>query len=71
MSGNYFFVTPSFLTGAARVLDIGATFDAGSYLISSTPAEADARAAKADLRAVLQDFKAAAENGRESQDQKA
>ena len=71
MSNNYFFVMPSFSTGAARILDIGANLDSGSYLISSTPTEADARAAKIDLRAVWQDFKMAAENGRESEAQKA
>ena len=64
MSNNYFFVSPSYITGVARILDFGASFDSGSYLISSTPAEADARAAQADLRAVVQDFKAAAEHGR-------
>ncbi len=59
MSGDYFFVNPSFVSGLARVLDIGATFDSGSYLISAMPAEADARAASADLNAVLSDFNAA------------
>lgn len=71
MSNYYFFVMPSFSTGAARIFDIGANLDSGSYLVSSTPAEADARAAKTDLRAVLHDFKLASENGRESEAQKA
>lgn len=45
----------------ARVLDIGATFDAGSYLISSNGPEADARAWRADWNALQQDLIAAME----------
>ena len=59
MSGNYFFVNPSFLAGMARILDIGATFDSGSYLISATPAEADARARQIDWDALRKDLEVA------------
>jgi len=56
MTNNYFFVNPSFVGGMARILDLGGTFDGGAFLISATPAEADARAANADLRSLLEDF---------------
>ena len=39
---DFLFATPSFLSGAARVLDIGGTFD--SYNSSESTEEADARA---------------------------
>ncbi len=61
MSNSYFFNLPSYLTGAARILDLGATFDAGSYLYGATPAEADARAWVMDWNAIQMDFTAAAE----------
>ena len=62
----YFFVMPSFVSGWARVLDIGATYDNGSYLLSSTPAEADARSFRVDWIAVRRDLMAAMEaNGKE------
>ena len=61
MSNNYFFVSPSYITGMARILDLGATFDAGSYLIGSTPAEADARARTVDWNAIQNDLTAAGE----------
>lgn len=62
MSDNpYFFVMPSFVSGVARVLDIGATYDNGSYLLSGTPAEADARALRVDWNAVWRDLRSAME----------
>jgi len=50
MGSEFLFGTPSLLTGIARTLDLGATFD--SYNESRTPNEADARALFADWRAV-------------------
>lgn len=57
----YIFNAPGFMSGAARSLDIGATFDRGSYLISDTPAEADARAVASDWKVVGQDLQVALE----------
>ncbi len=51
------FAVPSFFSGAARVLDLGATFD--EYNTSTTPAEADAAALRADFMAAAQDFRMA------------
>ncbi len=61
MSNSYFFVSPSYISGMARILDLGATYDAGSYLMSSTPAEADARARAVDWDAIQSDLTAAVE----------
>jgi hypothetical protein len=55
-----FFVTPGFIRGAARVLDMGASLQKGSYLLSDTPAEADARALASDWEAVDSDLAVAA-----------
>lgn len=59
MSDNYIFLPPSYLSGAARLLDLGATYDSGSYWMSSTPEEADARAARIDVAAVDSDLETA------------
>ncbi len=58
---SYIFNTPSLLSGAARALDLGATFDRGSYLLSDTPTEADVRAAVSDWQAVGRDLQLALE----------
>lgn len=47
------FTIPSFLSGAARALDLGATSD--SYNISSSPTEADMRAIASDWGVVSND----------------
>lgn len=47
MGSDFLFSMPSFLSGAARVLDMGGTFT--SYNTSPTPAAADARALASDL----------------------
>lgn len=60
MSDNYIFLSPSYISGAARLLDLGATYDSGSYWMSASPAEADARAARIDMAAVHSDLEAAA-----------
>jgi hypothetical protein len=51
---------PGFLRGAARVLDMGAALQKGSYLLSLTPAEADARAVASDWATVDRDLAVAA-----------
>jgi len=48
------FARPSFISGFARVLDIGGTFNA--YNQSATPEEADRRAIQSDWLAVGQDM---------------
>lgn len=49
----FLFAVPSFLSGLARVADVGAVFD--TYNESPTPGIADARAIFADWYAVGQD----------------
>jgi hypothetical protein len=60
---DYLFATPSFLSGAARALDLGGVFD--GYNISPSPEVANARGLVADWLAVaghlcgaLKEFKA-------------
>lgn len=54
---DYLFAHPSFLSGAARVIDLGGVFDA--YNESTTPAEADARASLSDWLGVGGDLQLA------------
>jgi hypothetical protein len=68
---EYFFTMPGFLRGAARVLDIGAGLQKGSYLISDTPAEADARAVASDWAIVDRDLAIAASQLAHEQEQEA
>lgn len=56
---DYFFVSPTFLRGAARVLDIGGHLDKSAYLISSNEEEADVRALASDWRVVGKDLRQA------------
>lgn len=51
------FASPGWASGAARILDIGGTFDL--YNESPTSAIADTRALAADFMAVAEDFDAA------------
>jgi hypothetical protein len=51
------FAQPSWLSGAARSLDLFATFD--RYNVSATPEEADAEALRADFLASAEDFRRA------------
>jgi len=55
---DFLFATPSFLSGMARVLDIGGVFD--EYNQSPTPAYADSVAILNDFRAVGGDLLVAA-----------
>lgn len=57
---DYLFAQPSFLSGAARVIDLGGTFD--DYNRSRTPDAADMRAMYADWRAVGEGIFRAAED---------
>jgi len=60
--GNlYVFTSQSWVSGAARLVDLGGTYDLASYWMSATPAEADARAWAMDLNAVQSDLVAGAE----------
>ena len=57
MGHDYLFAAPSFLSGIARTLDVGGTFD--DYNGSPTPEIADARAAWLDWLAVGASVRAA------------
>ena len=51
---DYLFARPTFLSGVARVFDLGCQFD--SYNVSPDPDEADARAIFSDWLAVGKDI---------------
>ena len=51
---NFLFAKPSLFSGAARTLDVFATFD--EYNSSSSPEEADTRALESDWGVVGQDL---------------
>ncbi|MBI2551870.1 hypothetical protein HYW17_01040 [Candidatus Uhrbacteria bacterium] len=53
----YLFAKPSFIEGVGRVLDLGGVLD--TYNISTTPAEADAKALRTDWMAVGNDLRSA------------
>ncbi len=59
MKSDFLFATQSFLSGVARLLDLGAQFD--SYNQSETGDEADARAFYGDFAMVGQDLQKAME----------
>jgi len=61
---DFLFAQPSFLSGMARVLDMGATFD--EYNTSPTGEYADAVALLNDFRAVGADLVAAMEEAEEA-----
>ena len=54
MRSDFLFAQPSLLSGFARTLDIGASFD--GYNSSATPEEADARATFSDWSMVGRDL---------------
>ena len=60
MSSKFLFADPSFLSGLARIGDIGGFFD--RYNVSNTPAEADIRAMASDWATVAQDLGVAMEH---------
>lgn len=53
------FANPSFFTGLAKVIDIGATFD--QYNVNQTPQEADFWSLWSDWYSVGDDFRSAIE----------
>lgn len=57
MKSLFFAATPSWFSGAARLVDFGGQFD--SYNSSPSEAEADLRAIEADWRVVGQDIRSA------------
>jgi hypothetical protein len=64
---------PSFLSGASRTLDLGATFDDSAYNVSKTTEEADTWALANDWAVVGQDLRAAlkASEGSAADDERA
>jgi hypothetical protein len=54
VQSDFLFAQPSFLSGAARSLDLWSVLD--DYNISDTPAEADAKALAADWLVIGQDI---------------
>jgi len=54
VQSDFLFAQPSFISGAARVIDLWGQFD--DYNRSDTPAEADAKALAADWFVVGQDI---------------
>lgn len=54
VKSGFLYADPSFLSGAARTLDLHGLYDA--YNMSSTPSEADTRALAADWIVVGQDL---------------
>lgn len=57
MGSDFLFAKPSFWSGVARAVDLGATFT--NYNISPTEAVADERALRSDWRVVGEDLKKA------------
>jgi hypothetical protein len=58
---DFLFAHPSFLSGMARSVDIGAAMNGWSYNISQTPQEADQRATANDWKAIGRDLHRAME----------
>ena len=58
---DFLFASPSFLTGAGRVMDLAAALENYDYNISATPEEADAWAIASDWQVVGQDLARAVE----------
>jgi hypothetical protein len=58
---DFLFASPSFLSGSARTIDLGAAMNHWSYNISPTPSEADLRAIQNDWKAVGRDIRKAVE----------
>ena len=56
---DFLFATPSFKTGAGRVLDLWASLENYSYNFSRTPGEADCRAIGADWAVIGKDLQEA------------
>ncbi len=63
MFDDYIFVRPGFLKGAARAADISGVLGRQAFVLSPTPADADARALESDFRVVNRDINAAVSSG--------
>jgi len=66
MRSTFLFAMPSYMSGAARILDMGGTFD--EYNSSRTPEEADAKALYADWSVIGQDLLAAVAAARSNEE---
>lgn len=66
---SYIFNTPSLLSGAARVLDMGGVFDRGSYLLSDSPEAADERALQSDWAITGADLQHALESHEQAEEE--
>jgi hypothetical protein len=62
---DFLFASPSVMSGVARLVDFGCSFD--SYNNSSSPAEADARALVSDWYSVGDDIASAVDKFREEE----
>lgn len=58
---DYIFVTPGFLRGAARALDIGGILGQDAFVLSRSGSEADQRAIASDFRVMARDLNGALE----------
>lgn len=56
---DFLFASPSFLSGMARTIDLGAALNWNSYNMSRTGEEADIRAIAQDWKAVGRDLRRA------------
>jgi hypothetical protein len=56
---DFLFASPTFLTGCARTIDLGAVLNRSSYNFSPTPEGADLRGIALDWRAVGKDLQKA------------
>lgn len=59
---DYFFTRPSFISGVARVIDLGGSLGRTAVLVRRTPKEADEEALESDFRVVAKDIKAAVDS---------
>lgn len=63
---DFLFANPSFVSGVARVADLGGAFDA--YNTTDTPEDADRRALQQDWIVVGEDLRRAIEEGTKGMD---
>lgn len=69
MFREYIFTKPSFLSGAAKVVDVGGSLTDCDFLFSFSPAEADSRAIASDFRVTGNDlYQALDEHAAESEE---
>lgn len=61
MFDDYIITKPTFLRGAARALDLGGALCQDAFVLSNSPADADARAMESDWRVTNRDLNQARE----------